>query len=142
MKYVFASVLSMTINFLFAQERDILIGAQLDLIKSDYDGYFQKAQIGLEGNYFISNQFTITGGMEFWRREGVTAVLGTRWYPNRDAFIRVRGLFGSFDDISIGGGWAKPITETTRFESIADFYFQGDFSIRIGFAVLIRRNGG
>jgi hypothetical protein len=105
------------------QQTDFLIATQMDLIKSDYDGYFQKTQVGLEANYFISEKFT------------------ARWYPSRDAFIRARALFGSFGDVSIGGGWAKPMSETLRFESMADFYFAGNYSIRIGLAYLIRGRG-
>jgi hypothetical protein len=123
------------------QQTDFLIATQMDLIKSDYDGYFQKTQVGLEANYFISEKFTASAGLEFWTRDGVTAAVGTRWYPSRDAFIRARALFGSFGDVSIGGGWAKPMSETLRFESMADFYFAGNYSIRIGLAYLIRGRG-
>jgi hypothetical protein len=119
-------------------EGDVLVGINLDLIKSDYDGYFQKTQVGLEGNYFFSEKFTATAGVEVWTRDGVSGVIGVRWYPITDAYIRARALFGQ-NDLSIGGGWAKPMTEELRFESMADFYFNGTFCIRAGFAFLIRR---
>lgn len=117
---------------------DILIGIHLDLIKSDYDDYFQKAQAGIEGHYFFSEKFAVTGGIEVWTREGTSAVAGIRWYPIRDAYIRARALLGE-NDLSLGGGWAKPITEELRFETMADFYFEGNFAIRAGFAFLIRK---
>jgi hypothetical protein len=117
---------------------DILVGMNLDLIKSDNDGYFEKTQFGLEGNYFISEKFTATVGIEVWTRGISSAVIGSRWYPAKNAFIRARGLFGE-NDFSIGGGWAKPLTEQLQFESMADFYFAGNFSIRAGFAYQIRR---
>jgi hypothetical protein len=123
----------------FAQEAgDFLVGLHMDLIKSDYDSYFEKAQVGLEGSYFISRKFAGTGGIEVWTREGASAVIGMRYFPINDAYIRVRGLIGA-NDLSIGGGWAKPMTEELRFESMADFYFNGTFCIRAGLAFLIIR---
>lgn len=118
--------------------KDFLFGVNLDLIKSDNDGYFEKTQVGMEFNYFLSTKFTASGGLEVWTREGLSGVLGTRWYPNRDAFIRLRGMLGKNNDVSIGGGWAKPMSETLRFESMADFYFEGNFSIRAGIAMIIK----
>jgi hypothetical protein len=123
----------------YSQYNDgVLIGSNLDLIKSDHDGYFEKVQVALEANYFLSEKFSATGGIEVWSRDGASAVMGTRWYPVQDAFVRLRGMIGKNNDISIGGGWAKPMTETLRFESMADFYFEGTFSIRAGFAVILR----
>jgi hypothetical protein len=119
-------------------EGDVLVGINVDLIKSDYDGYFQKTQVGLEGNYFFSQKFTATAGVEVWTREGVSAVIGLRWFPINDAYIRARALIGQ-NDLSIGGGWSKPMTEELRFESMADFYFNGTFCIRAGLAFLIRK---
>jgi hypothetical protein len=118
----------------------MLVGINFDLIKSDYDGYFQKAQVALEGNYFFSQKFTATAGIEVWTREGVSGVIGVRYFPINDAYIRARALIGE-NDLSIGGGWAKPMTEDLRFESMADFYFNGTFSIRAGLAFLIRKKG-
>jgi hypothetical protein len=140
MNKLFIAVFLVVPYFLFSQDTgNFLMGSHLDLIKSDHDGYFQKVQVGLEVNYFLSKKFTGTFGVEFWTRDGASAVVGTRWYPSTDAFVRVRGLLGGNDDVSIGGGWAKPLSETLRFESMADFYFEGNFSIRAGLAYLIRQ---
>jgi len=109
----------------------------LDLIKSDNDGYFEKTQIGFEVNYFFLRRFTITTGVEVWTRDAPSFVIGTRWYPINNAFIRARGLYGQ-NEISIGAGWAKPMTEVLRFESMTDFYFSGNFTIRAGFAYIIK----
>jgi hypothetical protein len=137
--FIFFVLLSMLAAMSFAQTSgDILIGMNLDLVKSDNDGYFEKTQFGLEGNYFISQKFTGTVGIEVWTRGISSAVVGARWYPAKNAFIRARALFGA-NDFSIGGGWAKPLTEQLRLESMADFYFAGNFSIRAGFAYQIRR---
>jgi hypothetical protein len=118
---------------------DLLIGVNLDLIKSHQSGYFQRGQFGGEANYFLSQKFTATAGVEYWTQSSqLSAVIGTRWYPVEEAYIRVRGLIGS-NDLSIGGGWAKPLKENWRFESMADIYFDGQIAIRAGFAYLIKR---
>jgi hypothetical protein len=118
--------------------KDFMVGASFDLIKADYDGFFQKVQAGAEVNYFFSRKFTGTGGVEFWTNDQTSAVIGARWYPSRDAFVRLRGLIGA-NDISIGGGWAKPVDENFKFEALGDYYFDGQFAIRIGVAYVIRR---
>jgi hypothetical protein len=123
----------------FAQEPgDVLLGAHMDLIKSNNDGYFEGVQIGFEGNYFFSKKFAGTTGIEIWNREGLSGVIGGRWYPSQDAYIRVRGLLGA-NDLSIGGGFAKPIGELIRIEAMTDFYFDGNFTIRAGFAFLVKK---
>jgi hypothetical protein len=121
----------------FAQiQKDFLIGLHLDLIKSDQSAYFQRAQFGGEINYYLSTKFTATGGLEYWTsNKQFSAVIGARWFPVEEAFVRVRGLVG-VNDISIGAGWAKPFKESWRFESIADVYFDGQIAIRVGFAHL------
>ena len=118
--------------------KDFMINSNFDLIKSDNDGYFEKIQAALEVNYFVSRKFTATGGFEFWTRGKSSVVMGTRWYPVPEAFIRLRGLIGT-NDISFGGGWAKPLTENWRFEAIGDIYLEGHIAIRAGFAYIIRR---
>lgn len=139
MRFFALPVLLLAFTTGYAQYNEgTLIGVHLDLIKSDHDGYLKKAQMGLEANYFLSKKFTATGGLEYWSRNGASAVVGMRWYPVQDAYVRLRGMLGANDDVSIGGGWAKPMTEKLRFESMADFYFEGNFSIRAGIAFIIR----
>jgi hypothetical protein len=122
----------------FAQTaKDLMLNAHLDLIKSDHDGYFEKVQSGVEVNYFISQHFTATAGAELWTNN-ISAVVGVRWYPMADAFVRLRGLIGE-NDISIGGGWAKPINKRWKFEAIGDFYFASTFAIRAGVAYRIQQ---
>src|SRR5689334_7758672 len=100
--------------------KDWMIGASVDLVKSDYNEIFGKIQAGAEVNYFFSRKFTATAGVEYWTASpGTSAVMGARWYPIRDAFLRVRGLIGA-NDIAIGGGWAKPLNESWRFEAMGD----------------------
>ena len=112
--------------------KDIIIGLSADLMKTDNNTIFNKAQIGLEGNYFLTRSFTITGGMEVWTSDGVSLVPGIRWYPVEEAFLRE-------NDFSIGGGWTSPINASLKFEAIGDFYFKGEFSIRAGIVYIIRR---
>ena len=118
---------------------DYIIGAQVDLIKTDNPGIFEKAQFGAEVNYFVTRNFAGTTGFEVWTGNDLSFLIGARWFPNEDGFIRVRGLIGE-NDLSIGGGWVKPMNERIRFEAIADFYFKIDFSIRVGMVYVIRRS--
>lgn len=115
-----------------------MVGASMDIVKSDYDAILEKVQAGAEVNYFLSRKFTITGGYEYWSVEGSSAVMGARWYPVREAFLRVRGFIGA-NDLAIGGGWARPLNPSWRIESMVDFYFEGNFAIRAGLVYIIRR---
>jgi hypothetical protein len=118
----------------FAQKKqDLLIGIQADLIKTNNSGYFQRYQVGSEGNYFFHNRFSMTGGVEYWTESRqLSLVTGARWYPVEEAFVRVRALLGA-NDFAIGGGWSRPVTERVRFEALSDFYFAGHITIRAGF---------
>ncbi|MBL7857223.1 MAG: hypothetical protein JNM57_06000 [Cyclobacteriaceae bacterium] len=117
---------------------DYMIGGGLDLIKTDNHSFFGKAQLGTEFNYFLARPFTATAGFEFWTDDKISFVLGSRWYPIEDFFVRARGLIGE-NDLSLGAGWSKPLNDNLRFEAIGDFYFAGEFSIRAGVAYLIRK---
>ncbi|HEY0655105.1 MAG TPA: hypothetical protein VGD65_18350 [Chryseosolibacter sp.] len=118
----------------FSQTKgDILIGVQLDLIKTNNSGYFQRLQAGTEGNWFFHKRFTATGGFEYWsENRQPSLVTGVRWYPIEEAFLRVRGLLGA-NDFAVGGGWSMPVNEKIRFEALSDFYFAGHITIRAGF---------
>jgi hypothetical protein len=118
--------------------KDIMIGVNLDMIKTDNDRFLGKTQVGMEGNYFLSKKFTATAGFDLWTGADFNVVVGTRWYPVEEAFVRFRGLIGE-NDLSLGGGWAKPLHDNWRFEAIGDFYFSIDFAIRAGFVYIIRR---
>jgi hypothetical protein len=119
--------------------KDFSFSLHADLVKSDNSTFFDKAQASGEANYFISRKFTATAGAEYWTSgRQLSFVMGTRWFPIPNAFVRVRGLIGA-NEISIGGGWAKPMRENWRFEALADFYTSGDIAIRAGFTYLIKR---
>ena len=118
--------------------KDFLVGGGVDLIKSDNRGFLEKAQLGVEANYFITRKFTGSAGFEIWTADAFSFALGARWFPIDEAFVRVRGFIGA-NDLSIGGGWTKPLNEFWRFEAMGDFYFRGEFAIRAGVAYVIRR---
>ena len=118
--------------------KDFMIGGGFDLIKTDNIGFLGKAQLGTELNYFLDRKFTATGGFEWWTDENVSAVIGGRWYPIDELFVRARGLIG-VNDLSLGAGWSRPITENLHFEAMGDFYFRVDFSVRAGVAYVFRR---
>lgn len=122
--------------------KDFMIGANLDLIRSDQDGYFEKAQASAELNYFLTRKFTATGGVEYWtEHQQVSLVMGGRWFPVKEAFLRLRGLVGA-NDIAIGGGWSKPLKPGRNwyFESMADVYtVHGYVAIRAGVVYVIKR---
>jgi hypothetical protein len=108
------------------------IGVQADLIKSDNDGFFEKMQGGLEANYYFSRKFSATAGLEWWTEENLRLVVGVRFSPIDEAFIRMRGLPGN--DFSVGVGFAKPLSERIRIEAMSDLYLEGYIAIRAGIA--------
>jgi hypothetical protein len=141
MKKLFFSIAAALITLCSSAQiaKDLMAGAHTDLVKSDNDGYFEKIQAGAEVNYFLSRKFTATGGIEYWSQgKQVSFVMGGRWYPISDAFVRMRGLIGA-NDFSLGAGWAKPMDERWRFEAMADLYIRGDIAIRAGMMYVIRR---
>ncbi len=115
-----------------------MIGGSLDLIKTDYSSFLNKAQIGLEGNYFVLRHFAASTGVEIWTKQTSSFMMGMRWYPYDHVFVRLRGLIGT-NDVSVGGGWVKPINDTWRFEAIGDFYVaETEFAIRAGMNYVIK----
>jgi hypothetical protein len=123
----------------FAQSNnDIMVSGSLDLIKTNYSSFLDKGQIGLEGNYFIVRHFAVGAGVELWTKQKSSFMMGMRWYPYDHVFVRLRGLIGA-NDVSIGGGWVKPIGDNWRFEAIGDFYVTDtEFAIRAGLSYLIK----
>jgi hypothetical protein len=117
-----------------------MIGISGDLVKTDTEGLLKKAQTGAEINYFLHRKVTVTGGIDIWTGsdDKVSFIIGGRWFPTEDFFVRARGLVGQ-NDITIGGGWTQPINEHLKFEAIGDFYFKADFSIRIGINYIFRQ---
>jgi hypothetical protein len=135
--FILFGLLLLSISSCAQTVKDLTVGLHFDLAKTDHLVFVNKAQLGIEGNYFLSNSFAATGGMDFWTEgKQFSLVAGGRWYPVEEAFVRVRGLIG-VNDISIGGGWTKPIDEKWKFEAFGDFYFSLDFAIRAGIVYVI-----
>jgi hypothetical protein len=136
-------LLSLLAGFLatasFSQSaRDWMLGVNVDLIKSNQHGYFERTQAGAEVNYFLVKELTATGGLEYWTEQNQPSlVIGGRWYPVPEAYVRLRGLVGA-NDLSIGGGWAKPYRDQWRFEAMGDIYADGFIAIRAGFAYIFK----
>src|SRR5438046_680029 len=86
---------------------DFLISGGFDFIKTDINKVFDKAQVGLEVNYFLQPKFAVGAGGEFWTRGANSFVLGARYYPKENIFVRVRGLIGG-NNLALGAGYSKP----------------------------------
>lgn len=116
---------------------DMMIGGGLDLIKTDNNKLFDKAQVGLEFNYFVVRHFSVGAGAELWTQSANSFVLGMRWYADDHLFLRLRALTGA-NEASLGAGWSQPLNANWRVEGIGDFYFKGDFALRAGIQYIIR----
>lgn len=125
--------------FAFGQSSNsILIGGGFDLLKTDNTGAFEKIQLGLEGHYFVVRHFAVGAGAEIWGQNNSSFMMGMRYYPMDNVFVRFRGLIGA-NDASLGAGWAKPLDDKLRFEAMGDFYFADpQFGIRAGLSYVIK----
>ena len=123
--------LSLCCALCFSQRAQrVMIAAHADLIKSDNDGFFEKVQTGVEGSFYFSRKFAVTGGMDWRSADKAIIVLGARFCPIDEAFVRVRGLVK--EDLSFGGGFSRPLIDNLRIEAMADYYFEGTIAIRAG----------
>lgn len=109
-----------------------MVAGHADLIKSDNDGFLEKVQGGFEGSFYFSRKFALSTGIEYWTDRGLIFIPGFRFCPIDEAFLRIRGLLGK--DLSIGGGFAKPLSDKFRIEATGDLYFEGHIAIRAGVA--------
>ena len=118
---------------------DIMVGGGFDFIKTDNQEIFDKAQIGFEANYFVVRHFAVTVGAEVWTRQDESFVMGARWYGMENVFVRLRGLIGD-NDVAIGGGYSKPLTENLRVEAMGDFYVDAtEFGVRVGVSYILKK---
>lgn len=139
-RFWFIGFILISAQFSFAQStNDIMVSGGLDFIKTDNPGVFEKAQIGIEGNYFVVRHFAVGVGGEFWSKQKDSFVMGARWYANENVFVRFRGLIGA-NDVALGAGYSKALTEYLRIEGMGDFYVdQTEFGIRVGLSYVIKR---
>ena|SRR5260221_47329 len=127
-------------TFLFAQStHDFMLGGGFDLLKTDNHQLLNKAQLGLEANYFVIRHFAVGIGTELWTTQQKSSfVMGARWYANEHIFLRFRGLIGA-NDASLGFGYAKIIDRNLRLEGLGDYYFgTNDFALRVGISYLLK----
>src|SRR3954462_3593733 len=139
MKIFFVSVFAMLLFQMAAAQstNDFLISGGFDFIKTDINKAFEKAQVGLEVNYFLQRKFAVGAGGEFWTRGANLFVLGARYYPTENIFVRMRGLIGA-NDLAIGGGYSKPIHKYWRLEAMGDVYLaHPNFAFRGGVSYVI-----
>ena len=131
-------ILSTTASYA-QSSREFMVGGGLDIIKSDINSVFDKAQVGFELNYFIDRSFSVTGGYEIWSNSSNSFVAGFRWYAANNLFLRYRGLIG-VDNFSFGLGYGYPVTSQLRAEVIGDYYVNGnDVSLRGGISYILRK---
>jgi len=117
---------------------DVMVGGGMDLIKTDINTLFKKAQFGVEANYFVVRHFAVGAGAEIWTTNQKNSfMMGMRWYANDHVFLRFRGLIGA-NDAALGLGYAKPLNQNVLFESMGDFYFKGSFGLRFGLSFILR----
>lgn len=137
MKQFFCLVL---FAFLFASQNtqaQFLFNFGIDAYKTDNRDPFEfvdKAQFGVELNYFLIRQLALTAGVEYWTAsERVSVIPGMRLYPIDPVFIRFRPLVSGEVDYAAGLGYARRITDEWRLEIMGDYYFErGNAALRVG----------
>lgn len=138
-KYLIAVFILGMVNWVSAQSTsDIMIGGGVDFIKTDNPGLFEKSQLGFEVNYFVVRHFAVGLGAEIWSNQKNSFAMGARWYANENVFLKFKGLIGA-NDVALGAGYAKALTQYLRLEGMGDFYVNStEFGIRIGLAYVIK----
>ncbi|WP_375584383.1 hypothetical protein [Cyclobacterium xiamenense] len=115
-----------------------LVSGGLDLIRTDLDQVLERAQFGLEVNYFYLHQLSFSGGYEHNLDRPNHMTIGMRWYPIEPVFLRARALVGNQADLGVGMGYTYNLTYRFRLETMADYYVQGNaLGARIAIAVLL-----
>ncbi len=134
----FFTVLLFTLLTHFAVKAQYLVGFHFDAYKTDNRKpveFIDKAQFGVEANYFLLTQLAMTAGVEYWTEGGLKFVPGMRIYPIQTAFLRFRPLLGKEVDYAFGAGYARRITDFWRLEVMTDYYFEiSNVALRFGVA--------
>lgn len=133
--------LFITLSFIlllhFTAKSQYLFNFGLDAYKTDNRnpiGFANKAQFGLEFNFFLLTQLSFTSGVEIWTDGGASFIPGARFYPIQPVFLRFRPMLGREIDYSFGVGYARKITDIWRLEVMTDYYFE-DSNVAIRFGV-------
>jgi hypothetical protein len=130
------TTLALTCASYAQSSNDLMVSGGIDLLKTDNNELFDKAQLGFEANYFAVRKFTITAGVELWTNRDESFVFGSRYYFTDNFFGRGRALIGE-NDFSLGAGGALVLKNNWRLELMGDFYFEGEFALRTGVAYVI-----
>jgi len=129
--------LSITGNLNAQDRNNFLLGVQMDVIKTDIDGFAEKSQVAVTGNYFFAPKFSGTVGLEFWSARQTFLVLGARFYPVDPIFIKFRGLIADHGDVTLGMGYRRGLGGNFQFEGGMDYFFNSNhLGIRCGLAYL------
>lgn len=138
-KYFLIGLFATVVSAVSAQSsNDLLLHVGIDVLKTDNQNLFEKAQVGVELNYFVLRHFAVGGGAEIWTDRRSSFAMGVRWYANDQIFLRFRGLIGA-NEAAAGAGWAKPIGQNWRVEALSDLYLGNvDFALRAGVSYVIR----
>ncbi|MFP4091148.1 MAG: hypothetical protein ACLFUB_17875 [Cyclobacteriaceae bacterium] len=119
-----------------AASAQMLFSFQMDAYKTDNRDPFEfadKVQMGLEFNYFLYPQLSLSTGVEFWSAGDTYFIPGMRFYPIDPVFLRFRPLLGNDVDYALGAGYARKITDNLRLEGMLDYYFEhSNLALRFG----------
>lgn len=135
-KKLLFGILLLSISFSVSAQRKLLVGGGMDVYRTDNTNPFKKTQFGMEVNYFILKNITLSGGMDVWSDPNATFLtFGTRIYPVKPLFIRFRGLVKDEVELSIGSGYGIPLGKKFWVELASDYYFeQKELGLRAGLA--------
>ncbi len=138
-KILLTTLIFISLQSLAQSTKDILVGGGFDLGKTDFSKLFNKAQLGIEGHYFVVRHFAVGVGTELWTTgQSSSFMMGARWYPTENLFVRFRGLIGA-NDAAAGVGYSYPYKDSWRIEAMGDFYFgTTEVSLRVGAAYVIK----
>lgn len=135
MKRLFTT-LAFLLLITFAAKSQYLFNASFDAYKTDNRRplrFANKAQFGLEFNYFLLTQLSFTAGAEIYTGGGSSFIPGARFYPIEPVFLRFRPMIGRNIDYSFGVGYGRKVTDFWRVEVMTDYYFEhSDLAIRFG----------
>lgn len=135
MKKLFATLAFLCLITLAAKSQ-YLFNAGVDAYRTDNRRpveFVDKAQFGLEFNYFLLTQLSFTAGVEIYTDGGSSFVPGARFYPIEPVFLRFRPMIGRNVDYSFGVGYGRKITDLWRLEVMTDYYFEySNVAIRFG----------
>lgn len=120
----------------------VLLSGGLDAYRTDHKGAFEKYQIGLEANVFVSSRVALTFGYEHRTHQVDAIALGYRAYVLEPLFVRVKPLIATNDhrntDLNIGIGYNHYLGGSVSIEFTGDYYFRNRLAgLRIAIAGLL-----